>query len=178
MVSVYPWISLIFDIDVYFRLRPAHRPGSTAISELEQFSSKRTSSCLPVNPCSPFRRNYHQVLVLHLRLRQVCSHPSLIKEHGVAFVHLDDVDSSKPELATELSRARYLVSHEFVTKMKEKFREMTLKWMAAEKEVCAVHVGHRCFIKSYQCSQPTLTVPFAIILWMTPSSRLASFFRI
>ena len=95
MVRVYPWISLIFDIDVYFRLRPAHRPGSTAISELEQFSSKRTSSCLPVNPCSPFRRNYHQVLVLLLRLRQICSHPSLIQEEGVAFVHPDDVDASK-----------------------------------------------------------------------------------
>ena len=65
------------------------------------------------------------------------------------------------------------LSHEFVTKMKAKFKEVTLKWMAAEKEVCPVHVGHRCFIKSYQCSQPTLTVPFAMILCMTPSSRLA-----
>ena len=107
--------------------------------------------------------------MLHLRLRQVCSHPSLIEEHGVAFVHLDDVDSSKPELATELSRARHLVSHESVTKMKEKFREMTLKWMAAEKEVCVVHADHPCFIKSCQCSLPPLLlnariVPFAMIL--------------
>ena len=107
--------------------------------------------------------------MLLLRLRQICSHPSLIQEDGVAFVHPDEVDSSKAELATELSRARRLVSHEFVTKMKEKFREMTLKRMAAEKEVCAVHVGHRCFINSYQCSLPTLllktrTVPSAMIL--------------
>ena len=107
--------------------------------------------------------------MLLLRLRQICSHPSLIQEDGVAFVHPDDVDSSKAELATELSRARRLVSHEFVTKMKEKFREMTLKRMAAEKEVCVVHFGHRPFIKSCQCSLPTLllkmrTVPFAMIL--------------
>lgn len=78
--------------------------------------------------------------MLLLRLRQICSHPSLIQEDGVAFVHPDEVDSSKPELATELSRARRLVSHEFVTKMKKKFREMTLQRMAAEKEVCVVHV--------------------------------------
>ena len=135
MVSVYPWISLIFDIDVCFRLRPAHRPGSTAISELEQFSSKRTSSCLPVNPCSPSRRNYNQVLVLLLRLRQICSHPSLMQDEGVAFVHPDEVDSSKPELATELSCASRLVLPESVTKMKAKFREMPPKRMATEKEV-------------------------------------------
>ena len=40
--------------------------------------------------------------------------------------------------------------------MKEKFREMTLKRMAAEKEVCVVHAGHRCFIEPEQCSLPTL----------------------
>ena len=89
--------------------------------------------------------------------------------YRLAFVHPDEVDSCKPELATELSRARHLVSHEFVTKMKEKFREMTLKRMAAEKEVCAGHFGHRCFTNSYQCSLLTLllktrTVPFAMIL--------------
>ena len=84
--------------------------------------------------------------MLLLRLRQICSHPSLIQEDGVAFVHPDDVDSSKAELATELSRARRLVSPEFVTKMKEKFREMTLKRMAAEKEVRAVH-GSSSFYK-------------------------------
>ena len=68
--------------------------------------------------------------------------------YRLAFVHPDEVDSCKPELATELSRARHLASHEFVTKMKEKFREMTFVRMAAEKEVRVVHVGHRCFIKS------------------------------
>ena len=83
-------------------------------------------------------------------------HLLLIQEDGVAFVRTDDVDSSKPELATELSRTRRLVSHEFVTEMKAKFREMILKRMAAGKEVCVVHVGHRCFINSYQCSLPTL----------------------
>ena len=45
--------------------------------------------------------------------------------YRLAFVRPDEVDSCKPELATELSRARHLMSHEFVTKVKEKFREMT-----------------------------------------------------
>ena len=46
--------------------------------------------------------------------------------------------------------------------MKARFREMTLGQMTAEKEVCVVHVGHRCFIKSCQFSPPTLLWPFYI----------------
>ena len=78
------------------------------------------------------------------------------KTELVAFVHSDEVDSPKPELATKRSRVRHMVSHEFMTKMKEKFREMALQRMAAEKEVCVVDVGHRYYIKCCRCSLPTL----------------------
>jgi uncharacterized membrane protein len=46
----------------------------------------------------------------------------------------DEADSFKPELATEISRGKRLVSHEFVTKMKENLREMTLKRTAARNK--------------------------------------------
>ena len=55
---------------------------------------------LPSIAHSP-RRNYHQVLVLP-RLCQICSHPWPIQEDRVAFVHLHEVNSAKPELSTEL----------------------------------------------------------------------------
>ncbi|PPQ82538.1 hypothetical protein CVT25_007147 [Psilocybe cyanescens] len=77
-------------------------------------------------------KNYHQVLVLLLRLRQVCSHPSLIQEDGVAFVNPDEADV-KPEFSTELTRARRLVSPEFVAKMKERFLQDALARIEAEK---------------------------------------------
>ncbi|KAF8970384.1 P-loop containing nucleoside triphosphate hydrolase protein [Flammula alnicola] len=85
------------------------------------------------------RRNYHQVLVLLLRLRQICSHASLIQEDGVAFVHPDEADVS-PEFATELTRARRLVSSEFVAKMKEKFKQDALARMEAEKRSASATV--------------------------------------
>ncbi|KDR76486.1 hypothetical protein GALMADRAFT_246858 [Galerina marginata CBS 339.88] len=78
-------------------------------------------------------KNYHQVLVLLLRLRQICSHPSLIQEDGVAFVHPDEA-KVKPEFATEMTRARRLVSPEFVIKLKEKFLQDARTRMEAEKE--------------------------------------------
>ncbi|PPQ65989.1 hypothetical protein CVT26_010649 [Gymnopilus dilepis] len=79
-------------------------------------------------------KNYHQVLVLLLRLRQVCSHPCLIQEgNGKAFVRPDEA-KVKAEVATELTRARRLVSAEFVIDMKRKFLENALARMQAEKE--------------------------------------------
>ncbi|KJA26761.1 hypothetical protein HYPSUDRAFT_35906 [Hypholoma sublateritium FD-334 SS-4] len=78
-------------------------------------------------------KNYHQVLVLLLRLRQICSHPSLIQEDGVAFVHPDEAHV-KPEFATELTRARRIVSPEFVAKMKEKFKQQALARMEVERK--------------------------------------------
>ena len=80
-------------------------------------------------------RNYHQVLVLLLRLRQICSHPCLILENVGAFVPAEDVDHSKPEVANELTRARKLMSEQFVNEMKDKMRRVVLQRMEAEKKV-------------------------------------------
>ena len=71
-----------------------------------------------------FSRNYHQVLVL-LRLRQICSHPSLIQEGGVTFVDPNEAYVN-PEFATELTRACRLVSSEFVDKLKRNLRRLRL----------------------------------------------------
>lgn len=80
-------------------------------------------------------KNYSHVLVLLLRLRQCCSHPSLIQEDGgVAFLKPDEIDDeSRPGVGRELKRARDLVGNEFVDKMKEKFRIAALE---SKDEVC------------------------------------------
>ncbi|KAK0204021.1 SNF2 family N-terminal domain-containing protein [Desarmillaria ectypa] len=91
-------------------------------------------------------KNYSQVLVLLLRLRQLCSHPSLIQEDGVAFIQPEeDEDNWRPEMKEELLRARKLLGGEFVSKLKRQFKETTLKRMEAEKaeteaevEECAI----------------------------------------
>lgn len=81
-----------------------------------------------------FDRNYHQVLVLLLRLRQVCSHASLIQEDCSAFTHVDDVNL-KPDLAKEVTRARRVVSSDFVDRMKAKFKQAALYRIEAENNV-------------------------------------------
>lgn len=74
--------------------------------------------------------------MLLLRLRQICSHPCLVQEGaGAAFVAPHEVEHSKPELATELTRARRLVSAEFVSMLQKKFKDMVSKRIEAEKEV-------------------------------------------
>ncbi|KAG6850029.1 hypothetical protein H0H93_002233 [Arthromyces matolae] len=78
-------------------------------------------------------KNYTQVLVLLLRLRQICSHPSLIQEGGEAFISPDEADEAG-EVGKELARARRLVSGEFVEKMKTKFKTTALQRMEAEKQ--------------------------------------------
>jgi SNF2 family DNA or RNA helicase len=63
------------------------------------------------------------VLVLLLRLRQICSHPALIQEGEAALIAPDEMDESiTPEIRDELSRARNLVGLEFVAKMKLKLK--------------------------------------------------------
>ncbi|KAF5390137.1 hypothetical protein D9757_003784 [Collybiopsis confluens] len=75
-------------------------------------------------------KNYSTVLVLLLRLRQCCVHPSLIQEDGVAFVQADEIDDA----GKVLKRARDLVSDEYVRKLKTKFLEHSLARMKAESE--------------------------------------------
>ncbi|RDB16047.1 putative ATP-dependent helicase C23E6.02 [Hypsizygus marmoreus] len=80
-------------------------------------------------------KNYSQVLVLLLRLRQICSHPSLIQEGEAASIRPEEADDeSSPTMTTELTRAQRLVSPEFVSKMKEKFKTAAIERMKAEKE--------------------------------------------
>ncbi|CAL1709072.1 unnamed protein product [Somion occarium] len=78
-------------------------------------------------------KNYHQVLVLLLRLRQICSHPTLIQEDGDGFVRPEEAEDGG-DTSAELARAARLVSMEFVNRMKSKFKEIVLERMAAEKE--------------------------------------------
>jgi SNF2 family DNA or RNA helicase len=74
------------------------------------------------------------VLVLLLRLRQICSHPALIQEGEAALIAPDEMDESITlEIRDELSRARNLVGLEFVAKMKLKLKEVALRRMEAEK---------------------------------------------
>ncbi|KAJ7190933.1 SNF2 superfamily protein [Mycena pura] len=78
-------------------------------------------------------KNYASVLVLLLRLRQLCSHPALIQEGGSYFLAPDEVDDPE-EYREELANARALVSSEFVKKMKAKFKDLALRRIQAEKE--------------------------------------------
>ena len=74
--------------------------------------------------------------MLLLRLRQICCHPSLIQEGGAAFLGPgEEDDGATPELSTELTRARRLVSPEFVEEVKKRFKDAALQRMQAEKEV-------------------------------------------
>lgn len=89
----------------------------------------------------------------------MCSHPCLIQEDGGAFIAADEFDdeSAKPENCEELSRARRLLGPEFVSKVKENFRQAALARMAVEKEVRRIE---SCFemkmTDNFICSLSTL----------------------
>ncbi|KAJ7054353.1 hypothetical protein C8F01DRAFT_1259637 [Mycena amicta] len=78
-------------------------------------------------------KNYTSVLVLLLRLRQLCSHLALIQENGGHFLAPDEEDEPF-EFKDVLARARKEVSSEFVKKMKDKYKDLALRRIAAEKE--------------------------------------------
>ncbi|KAF9256614.1 hypothetical protein L218DRAFT_881400, partial [Marasmius fiardii PR-910] len=104
-------------------------------------------------------KNYHQVLVLLLRLRQICSHPCLIQEDGGAFIMPDEIEhESRPEVRKELARARDLVSQAFVIKLKERFIHEALERIQAEKE-CAEEatVDEECPICFDAYNEPVVT---------------------
>lgn len=89
-------------------------------------------------------KNYHQVLVMLLRLRQVCSHPALIQETSEALVAADQLDGEH-DLKAELARAVRLVSSDFVTKLKAKYFQCALARIQAEKEsLDATADGEEC----------------------------------
>lgn len=72
-----------------------------------------------------------------LRLRQVCSHTSLITESD-GIIADEDYDETKESAKAQLARAEKLVSPEFVMKMKSKLKELALQRIQAEKEVCVL----------------------------------------
>ncbi|KAJ7721949.1 SNF2 superfamily protein [Mycena maculata] len=78
-------------------------------------------------------KNYASVLVMLLRLRQLCSHPALIQENGSYFLAADEADEPE-EYRDDLARARAVMTPDFVKKMKEKFKEAALRRIEAEKE--------------------------------------------
>ena len=80
-------------------------------------------------------KNYHQVLVLLLRLRQVCSHPCLIQEEVAAFVAPEEVDNAKAKVASDATRAAKLLGQEFVDDMKKRQKAKMEERMEAEQEV-------------------------------------------
>ncbi|KAG1772000.1 SNF2 family N-terminal domain-containing protein [Suillus placidus] len=89
-------------------------------------------------------KNYHQVLVMLLRLRQVCSHPALIQETSEALVAADQLDGGH-DLQAELARAVRLVSSDFVTRLKAKYFQCALARIQAEKEsLDATADGEEC----------------------------------
>ncbi|KIJ63774.1 hypothetical protein HYDPIDRAFT_155277 [Hydnomerulius pinastri MD-312] len=89
-------------------------------------------------------KNYHQVLVMLLRLRQICVHPALIQETCDALIASDQL-SGERDLKAEMARATHLVSSDFVSKMKAKYKEAAKIRMRAEKEsVDATIEGEEC----------------------------------
>ena len=127
---------------------PPHSPvlgGDTVAGEVQPIQTRRHRSqvrlrLIPSSRIAQPRgwtRNYHHVLVMLLRLRQICSHASLIQEKGVYFVPANELNQSPTDAFAELSRARQLVSPEFVAKMRDQFKEAALKRrvIASEAEV-------------------------------------------
>jgi SNF2 family DNA or RNA helicase len=91
---------------------------------------------VPLNMLIRGCRNYHHVLVLLLRLRQICSHPSLVAEDADAYAQPHEADEDfRIEFANELTRAARLVSEDFVAKMKARFYREALARIEAEKSV-------------------------------------------
>ncbi|EMD34880.1 hypothetical protein CERSUDRAFT_86316 [Gelatoporia subvermispora B] len=103
-------------------------------------------------------KNYHQVLVLLLRLRQVCSHPCLIHENVEAFVEGKLLADKQYDLRYELERARQLVSPEFVENMKAHFKLMMMERVEAEKQSAdAVIEDEECPICFDAYTDPVVT---------------------
>ncbi|PFH46796.1 hypothetical protein AMATHDRAFT_7394 [Amanita thiersii Skay4041] len=77
-------------------------------------------------------KNYHHVLVLLLRLRQICSHPCLIQEGGRPYV-MPTEKAEEDDDGDELARARRLAPG-FIEKMKIKLKDMALSRVKNEGE--------------------------------------------
>jgi hypothetical protein len=91
------------------------------------------------------------VLVLLLRLRQVCSHPSLIQEDGIGYFDAGEGGGEREEHArqAELVRAEQLLGKSFVERMQAMFRQAMLDRIAAEKQVSRVATNNQ--IQTHTC---------------------------
>ena len=92
-------------------------------------------------------------------MRQICSHPSLIQEDGVAFVDPKEADVNL-EFASELARARRLVSPEL--------KASALMRIQAEKEVNFLDRSQQTEVDVYS-SLPTLPLKKKIVQYVTTS---------
>ncbi|KAH7924689.1 hypothetical protein BV22DRAFT_1012721 [Leucogyrophana mollusca] len=93
-------------------------------------------------------KNYTQVLVMLLRLRQICSHPALIQEQADALVSPTDLDldgHQDIDAQNERARAMRLVSPDFVKRLRDRYRDAALARMEAERESAdATADGEEC----------------------------------
>ncbi|KAI5120898.1 hypothetical protein M0805_002998 [Coniferiporia weirii] len=76
-------------------------------------------------------KNYVHVLVLLLRLRQVCSHTSLITEQDGVIID-EDLENSGVDKRDELILAQTRLGRDFVNKIRSKLKNIALERMAAE----------------------------------------------
>lgn len=81
-------------------------------------------------------KNYHQIFVMILRLRQLCSHSSLIQDDMTSHLTIGDQDDDglTQDNRDELARASQLLGVNFVAKMKDQRMKFAQERMAAEKE--------------------------------------------
>jgi SNF2 family DNA or RNA helicase len=78
-------------------------------------------------------KNYREVLVMLLRLRQCCIHPSLVQEApGAAFI-VDDADARPQDHRDELARARDLLGVNFVERLRARRIELVKGSITREK---------------------------------------------
>ncbi|KIY70851.1 hypothetical protein CYLTODRAFT_419390 [Cylindrobasidium torrendii FP15055 ss-10] len=80
-------------------------------------------------------KNFQSILVLLLRLRQVCSHPALIQENGVTVESEEDnAENWAEDKREELERARQIAGPDFVSTMRRRMKEDAKQRMEAEKQ--------------------------------------------
>ena len=75
------------------------------------------------------------VLVMLLRLRQICSHTSLITEEENVIIDDGADNTCDAKHKDDAVRAETLLGREFVVKIKEKLLKSARDRMAAEKDV-------------------------------------------
>ncbi|KAF8488076.1 SNF2 family N-terminal domain-containing protein [Gautieria morchelliformis] len=102
-------------------------------------------------------KNYSSVLVLLLRLRQLCSHPCLIQEGGDAFLLPDEDPTLKYKVQTEIDRATTLAGEQFVTALKAKLKATALERMAAEKASAEAAIEDECPVCFDTFTDPIVT---------------------